>query len=132
MNTALLYLTYVTAFTGLLWIPYVLNRFIVWGIVDTVSYPMNPKSLAPWAERMMKAHKNAVENLVVFATLVLIAQAAGIAATNTVIATACMAYFWARVAHLVLYVLGVSWLRTLAFVAGFLCQAAIALQLLGH
>lgn len=132
MNTALLYLTYVAALTGLLWVPYVLNRFLVWGIIDTVSYPANPKPHAPWAERMMKAHTNAVENLVVFATLVLIAQAAGIAATNTVIATACMVYFWARVVHLVVYTLGIPWLRTLAFTVGFFCQAAIALQLLGH
>lgn len=132
MNTALLYLTYVAALTGLLWVPYVLNRFFVRGIIDTMGYPMNPKSHAPWAERMMKAHTNAVENLVVFATLVLIAQAAGVAATNTVIATACMVYFWARVVHVVVYTLGLPWLRTLAFTAGFFCQAAIVLQLLGH
>ena len=131
MNTALLYLTYVAALTAVLWIPYVLNRFIVWGIVDTVSYPINPKPHAPWAERMMKAHTNAVENLVVFGTLVLIAQAAGIAATNAIVATACMVYFWARVVHVVVYTLGIPWLRTLAFTVGFFCQAAIALQLLG-
>jgi uncharacterized MAPEG superfamily protein len=76
---------------------------------------------------MMKAHLNAVENLVIFATLVLAAQAANV--TNSVTATACVVYFWARVAHLGAYTFGVPWVRTLAFAVGFFAQAAIAWQL---
>ena len=72
MRTELFYLALVATFTALMWIPYVLNRFAVWGINDTVGYPDNPKPLAPWAERLKRAHANAVENLVVFATLVLV------------------------------------------------------------
>src|SRR5512147_2510927 len=65
MKTDLLYLTYVTALTGLLWVPYILDRIAVWGLVDTVGYPENPKPQSPWAQRLKKAHANAVENLVV-------------------------------------------------------------------
>jgi uncharacterized MAPEG superfamily protein len=77
---------------------------------------------------MMKAHLNAVENLVIFATLVLAAQALNV--TNSVTATACVVYFWARVVHLAAYPFGVPWVRTLAFAVGFCAQAAIAWQLL--
>ena len=97
MKTELFYLALTAALTGLLWIPYILDRAAVWGLADTVGYPANPKPQSPWAQRLMKAHHNAVENLVVFATLVLVAHALGI--SNSVVAGASMVYFWARVVH---------------------------------
>lgn len=130
MKPELLYLTLVAAFTGLLWLPYILDRIAVRGIMDAVGYPENPKPQSPWARRLMKAHANAVENLVVFATLVLVAHAVGI--TNSTIATACMVYFWARIVHALAYTLAVPWVRTLAFAVGFFAQAAIAWQLLAR
>jgi uncharacterized MAPEG superfamily protein len=130
MKTELLYLTWVTVLTGLLWLPYVLNRAAVLGLTDTVGYPDNPKPQSPWARRLMKAHVNAVENLVVFATLVLVAQAAGV--SNSLTAAASVAYFWARVVHPVAYTLGVPWVRTLAFVVGFVAQVIFARALLLH
>ena len=69
MKTELFYLALTAVFTGLLWIPYVLDRFAVRGLGDTVGYPDNPKPQHAWAQRLQKAHINAVENLVVFATL---------------------------------------------------------------
>ena len=128
MKTELFYLVCVTALTGLLWVPYVLDRLAVRGLMDAVGYPDNPKPQSPWAQRLMKAHGNAVENLVVFATLVLAAQAAGI--SNGAIATAALVYFWARVVHALAYTFAVPWVRTLAFTAGFFAQAVIAWQLL--
>ena len=107
-----------------------LDRVAVWGIVDTVGYPENPKPQSSWARRLMKAHANAVENLVIFPALVLAAQAAGVSSGLT--AAACVAYFWARVAHLAAYAFAVPWVRTLAFTAGFLSQACIAWQLLAR
>ena len=130
MKTELMYLVYVTAFTGLLWVPYILDRLATRGLLDAVGYPENPKPQSPWAQRLMKAHLNAVENLVVFATLVLVAVAAGV--SSPVIATASMVYFWARVVHALGYTFAVPWVRTLAFTVGFFAQAAIAWQLLFH
>lgn len=130
MKTELQYLVYVTALTGLLWIPYVLDRFATWGIPDTVGYPENPKAQSPWARRLIKAHANAVENLVVFAALVLAAHAAGV--SNGVTAGAAMLYFWARVVHVVAYTFAMPWVRTLGFVGGFAAQAAIAWQILAR
>ena len=128
MKTELLYLTLVTALTGLLWLPYILDRIAVRGVIDAVGYPENPKPQSAWARRLMKAHANAVENLAIFATLVLAAHALGV--SNAAIATASMVYFWARAVHAAAYTFAVPWVRTLSFAAGFFAQAAIAWQLL--
>jgi uncharacterized MAPEG superfamily protein len=128
MKTELWYLVLVTTFTALLWIPYILDRVMVWGLVDAVGYPENPKPQSLWARRLMKAHNNAVENLVIFAALVLAAQVAGV--SNGAIATAAMVYFWARVVHAIGYTFGVPWVRTIAFTVGWICQVVIAWQLL--
>jgi uncharacterized MAPEG superfamily protein len=128
MTTELMYLVAVTALTGLMWIPYILDRIAVWGLADTVGYPETPKPQSPWARRMMSAHANAVENLVVFAVLVLAAHEASVSNNATVYA--CAVYFWARVVHFVAYTAALPWARTLGFVAGFVAQAVLAWQLL--
>jgi uncharacterized MAPEG superfamily protein len=130
MKTELMYLIWVTALTGVLWIPYILDRIAVWGLADAVGYPANPKPQSPWATRLMKAHANAVENLVVFAALVLAAHAAGV--SNAATAGACMVYFWARIVHVAAYTFAVPWVRTLAFAVGFFAQATIAWQLIAR
>ena len=130
MKTELLYLTLVAAFTGLMWVPYILDRVLVRGLIDAVGYPENPKPQSAWARRLMKAHANAVENLVIFASLVLTANALGV--TGAAIATAAVVYVWARVVHALAYTFGVPWVRTLAFTAGFLAQAVIAWQILAR
>jgi len=128
MKTELLYLVYVTALTGLLWVPYILDRIATWGLTTAVGYPDNPPAQSAWARRMMKAHLNAVENLVIFAALVLAAQDLGV--SNSAVATAAMVYFWARVVHVLAYTFAIPWVRTLAFAVGFFAQAAIAWQIL--
>ena len=130
MKTELLYLALVTAFTGLMWVPYVLDRIAVGGLMEAVGYPANPKPQSPWAQRLKKAHANAVENLVVFAALILTAQALGI--TSAVIGSAAVVYFWARLVHAAAFAFAVPWVRTLAFTVGFLAQAAVAWQILGR
>lgn len=128
MTSELLSLTWVTALTAVLWMPYILNLIVVRGLLDAVGYPDDPKPLSGWAAKMKAGHSNAIENLVVFATLVLIANAAGVSNDTTVLA--CQIYFWARMVHVVAYTFAVPWVRTLAFVAGFGSQVALLLQIL--
>jgi len=128
MKTELLYLALVTALTGLLWVPYILDRVAVRGVMDAVGYPENPKPQSPWAQRLMKAHSNAVENLVVFASLVLLAHSLGV--TGSAIAGSAAVYFWARVVHVIAYTFAIPWIRTLSFTVGFFAQAVIAWQIL--
>ncbi|MES2041506.1 MAG: MAPEG family protein [Pseudomonadota bacterium] len=130
MKTELLYLSYVTILTGVLWIPYILDRVLTCSLLAAVGYPDNGKPQSKWAVRMMKAHSNAVENLVVFAILILLANTMNI--SNATIANASMLYFAARVVHAVCYTLGIPWVRTLAFLTGFAAQAMVAVQLLAH
>jgi uncharacterized MAPEG superfamily protein len=130
MKTELVYLVYVTLLTGLLWVPYILNRLIVLGISETAGYSDHPKPQSPWAQRLAKAHANGVENLVIFASLVLTANAMGV--SNETIALAAVVYFWARVVHAVSYTFCIPWVRTLGFLAGVGAQVMIAVQLLSH
>src|SRR6188472_2628965 len=124
MKTELQSLVWVTILTAVMWIPYVLDRVAVLGLRDTVGYPLEPKPQSPWARRMKAAHDNAVENLVVFAALVLVANTLGI--SNGVTALAASLYFWARFVHVIAYTFALPWIRTLAFVAGFVAQAVFA------
>lgn len=128
MTSELMSLTAVAVLTAVLWMPYILNTIAVRGIVDAVGYPEDPKPLSAWASKMKAAHANAIENLAVFATLVLIANAAGISSASTVMA--CEIYFWARLLHVASYTLAVPWVRTVSFAVGFGCQVVLALALL--
>lgn len=128
MSNELTSLVWVTALTAVMWIPYILNTIVVRGLIDAVGYPQDPKPVAPWAARLKAAHYNAVENLVVFAPLVLVLHALGISNEATVMA--CNVYFWARLVHYLVYGLAIPWVRTLAFTVGFVCQATLVLQLL--
>jgi len=79
---------------------------------------------------MKAAHANAVENLVIFAALVLAAHAANV--TNPATVFACALYFWARIVHWFAYTAALPWARTLAFTGGFIAQMILAWQLVIH
>jgi uncharacterized MAPEG superfamily protein len=130
MSKELLWLTLTVIMTGLMWVPYILDRIVVRGLMGAMANPArNDKPQSPWAQRLYFAHTNAVENLIIFAPLVLILDAQGYSTEGTVIA--CAVYFWARLAHAVVYTMGVPVLRTLAFSVGFAAQAALALAVFG-
>src|SRR4030088_2123222 len=128
LTPELFWLTLTFIFTGLLWVPYVLNRCQVRGLSGAMANPSrNDKPHAEWATRLMFAHDNADENLIIFAPLVLILAEIDYSTTWTVYA--CAVYFWSRVAHLIVYTLGLPVFRTLAFTVGFLAQAVLALAI---
>ena len=99
MSRELLWLTLTIGLTALIWVPYILDRIMVRGLMGSMKNPTrNDKPQSPWAVRMMFAHTNAVENLVIFAPLVLITDALN--NRNGITAFACALFFWSRVAHL--------------------------------
>lgn len=69
-----------------------------------------------------------MENLVVFAALVTAAQFASVSNHLTVLG--CALYFWARLTHYLLYILGIPGLHTLAFTVGVVGELLIAIALL--
>lgn len=127
MTEELMSLTWVITLSAVMWVPYILNTIMVRGLKDAVGYPEDPQPLAPWAERMKKAHYNAVENLVMFAALVLMLNALGVSNATTVLA--CNVYFWVRLAHYLVYSAGIPWLRTLSFAVSWICILALLWQL---
>jgi uncharacterized MAPEG superfamily protein len=129
LTPELFWLTLTVILTGLLWVPYVLNRTMVRGLGGAMANPTRgAEPHAEWATRLMFAHDNAVENLIVFAPLVLILAQIDYSTKWTVYA--CMVYFWSRVAHLIVYTLGLPVFRTLAFCVGFAAQVVLALAIL--
>jgi uncharacterized MAPEG superfamily protein len=128
MTRELFWLTWTVILTGLMWVPYILNRVQVRGVPGAMANPSRAdKPQAEWANRLMFAHDNAVENLVVFAPLVLILNATDYSTKSTVLA--CAIYFWSRVAHLIVYTMGLPVFRTLAFLVGFVAQAMLVLAI---
>jgi uncharacterized MAPEG superfamily protein len=128
MTPELFWLTLTVILTGLLWIPYILDRISVRGMTGTLGNPSRTdKPQTEWATRLMFAHDNAVENLVTFAPLVLILAELDYSTKWTVYATA--VYFWARVAHLIVYTLGIPVFRTLAWTVGFFAQVVLVLAI---
>lgn len=129
MSSELFWLTLTVAMTALFWVPYILDRIQVRGLMGAMDNP-RPGDLpqSPWAERMMLAHTNAVENLVVFAPLVLIADTLDI--SNAVTVGACIVYFFARLVHYVVYTMGIPIVRTLSFAVGWAAQIALVLAIL--
>ena len=91
----------------------------------------NRDGLAPpagMAARAVRAYNNMLENLVLFAALVLLAAITGRA--NDLTALGAMLFFWARLAYAVVYVIGVPWLRTGIWAVSVVGLVIIFLQLL--
>lgn len=116
--------------TGVLWIPIIVNRLVEMGPWKALKNPEpDVRPHANWAYRLASAHRNAIENLVVFAPLAILVHLLG--ANNALTAAAASVFFLSRVAHALIYTFGIPLLRTIAFVLGFWAQAVMALRILG-
>jgi uncharacterized MAPEG superfamily protein len=80
-----------------------------------------------WAGRAARAHRNMLENLVLFAALVLIAAATG--KTNGTTLLGAQIFFWARVVYAGVYIAGIPWLRTGVWIVSLVGLAMILVQL---
>lgn len=130
LTPELYYLALCAGFTGIIWIPIIVNRLAEMGIWKALSNP--EPDLRPhtdWAYRLSHAHRNALENLAVFAPLAIGVHVLAIGNASTAMAAAI--FFFARVAHAAIYTFGIPLLRTIAFFAGFLCQMLLLARILG-
>ena len=80
------------------------------GFTALVGNRENLPAFAGWAGRAQRAHRNMLESLTIFATLVLVAQVAG--KSNAATALGAQLFFWSRLAYAPVYVIGIPWLRT--------------------
>lgn len=125
MTTELSYLAAAAVLTALLWIPYIIDQLARNKLSDVVGYPER-LAMAPWAERLKKAHYNAVENLVPFAAVVLVAHAVGV--SNEATSMSAAVFFWARLVHPIALTFAIPWVRTLAFLVAWGAIICIAWQ----
>jgi uncharacterized MAPEG superfamily protein len=82
-----------------------------------------------WGGRAMRAHRNMIENLVLFAALVLALAAAGKSNDATVLGA--QIFFWARVVYAAVYLAGLPWVRTGAWTVSVVGLLVLLAQLLG-
>jgi uncharacterized MAPEG superfamily protein len=80
-----------------------------------------------WGGRAARAHRNMIENLVLFAALVLVAVVAD--KTNSTTLLGAQVFLYARIAYAVVYVAGIPWLRTGVWAVSVVGLAMIFLQL---
>ena len=128
MNTELTMLVFSALLTLVLAFPRVAALVLAKGLPIAagnrdVDYP-----LSDWAERAGRAHSNMIENLPVFAVLVLVAHVAGV--SNETTALGATLFLWGRVAHAVIYIAGIAYLRTAAFGVSLIGLGMIALEIL--
>ena len=130
LTTELYWLTLTVLMTGLMWLPYIINRMTEQGIAFAIWDPQGEtKTAVLWADRMARAHKNAVENLVIFAPLVLTLQLSQ--SNNELTALACMVYFFARLIHYFVFSFGIPMLRVITFMVSVAAQLILAFTVLG-
>ncbi len=94
--------------------PYTLALIAKVGLPAAAGYPQpTHDGLADWAGRAKRAHMNMVENLPVFAAIVLVAHVAGVA--NETTALGAQIFFWARVVMAAGHTLALAFVRTVAW-----------------
>jgi uncharacterized MAPEG superfamily protein len=124
MTTDLRYLALTAILTAALWIPYVVCQVLTNGPLAPANYvDPTPRPLPPWGRRADRAYLNAVENFAPFAALVIIAHIAGKADAMTALWSAC--FFWLRLAHALVYLFGIPYVRTIVFTLGFIAVAGL-------
>ena len=106
----------------------VTGAFLQVGLPMLAGNRENLPEITGWAGRAQRAHRNMMENLPLFAALVLVAVAAG--KTNDMTLLGAQLFFWGRLAYAAVYVAGVPWLRTGVWFVSVVGMVMIFLQLI--
>jgi|ERR1700677_3374173 uncharacterized MAPEG superfamily protein len=129
MSPDLKYLALTAMLTASLWIPYIVSQVVTNGFLSAQNYVDPTQRPVPlWGKRADRAYINAVETFAPFAALVILIHIAGKA--NATTAFWAMSFFWLRVAHAVVYLAAIPFIRTLAFVLGYVCIIGLFVELM--
>lgn len=99
MTVEVRWLVFTALFIGSLWIPYIVgvNMTSFEGKHRLFDRSPDPGKMVPWVNRSLRAHQNALEQLLPFAIIVIAGANSGVSTSTT---TACaITFFWLRVAH---------------------------------
>lgn len=137
METAYFYLGLSGVLTLLLWTPYIVARLFVWGLPTFLNnYPEGFPAKSPepplWAQRAQRAHLNMVETMPAFIAVVLAASVLAVGDSGAIASVAKWSaiFFYARVAHAIVYILGMPYLRTPVYLVSWLSILVIAANIL--
>jgi uncharacterized MAPEG superfamily protein len=105
----------------------VMGAFSQAGLMKLVGNREDMPKMTGWAGRAERAHLNMLQNLVLFAALVLVAVATG--KTNEMTLLGAQLFLWGRVAYAIIYLAGLPWLRTLSWFVSVIGLVLIFVQL---
>ena len=88
----------------------------------------NLAEITGFAGRAIRAHRNMLESLVLFAILVLVANA--VERSNPMTVMGAQLFLGGRVAFAVVYLIGIPWVRTVAWAVSMAGLGLIFLQLI--
>ena len=129
MTPDLKYLGFTAFLTASLWIPYIVAQVMANGFLTPPNYvDPTPRPVPFWGKRADRTYINAVETFAPFAALVILIQLTGKADSMT--AFWAMSFFWLRVIHAVVYLAAIPYVRTLAFVLGYVCILGLFYELM--
>lgn len=129
MSPDLKYLALTAMLTASLWIPYIVAQVMTNGFLRPENYvDPTPRPVPLWGKRADRTYLNAVETFAPFAALVLVIHVAGKENAMTAFWAAC--FFWLRVAHAVVYLAGIAYIRTVIFVLGFVTIIGLFVELM--
>jgi uncharacterized MAPEG superfamily protein len=126
MTMELQYLVWAAILTMFVRVSWMADKVMVRGLAKVTRYPQDSEPLSGWGKRTWIAHEDAVQNLVIFAVLVLALHLAG--ESNTITRAAAATYFWARLCHFIVYAFAIPRIKTVAFVVAFAAQLVLAWQ----
>lgn len=115
--------------TALMWLPHILELMLRRGLGAALANPAPDADTPAWANRAKRAHMNGVENLAIFAPVVIVAAMVG--ATGGGVLLAVKLYVLSRLAHYIIYVAGIPVARTLTFAIGLAATIFIAYSAYG-
>jgi uncharacterized MAPEG superfamily protein len=129
MSPELKYLALTALLTASLWIPYVVAQVVTNGPLKPPNYvDPTPRPLPLWGQRANRLYVNAVETFAPFAAIVILVQLAGKNDSMTAFWTT--SYFWLRVAHPIVYLIAIPYVRTIIFVLGYVCVIGLFVELM--
>ena len=129
MSTDLKYLAFTAILSASLWIPYVVCQVMTNGFLTPPNYvDPTPRPLPLWGKRADRTYINSVETFAPFAALVIAIHLAGKADATTAFWT--IAFFWLRVAHALVYLFAIPYVRTLIFTLGYVAVIGLFVALI--
>ncbi len=129
MSTELFMLAMTGGFILLLTLVQGTRNIFALGLVTAAG---NQHDIAPWSgwnDRLNRAIKNQIEGIVIFAPILLAIELANL--NNDTTALGAQIFVLARVAHAIVYTLGIPWVRTTAWAAGVAGIIMVASPIIG-